>query len=165
MLEFINNNNIDSVRKYLNNLVESEAEIAAGMRYCANMTINTVLTAYERKARASGIAVSISSSAGQKLDISPQDLVIVIANLFENAINATAKLKTKEKFIDISIRENTQRLIIRIENPCREKMTFDESCYGVGLHSVITAVSKYNGMYDFAAEDGIFSAKISLNME
>ena len=44
-------------------------------------------------------------------------------------------------------------------------MTFDESEYGVGIRSVISTVNKYNGMYDFSAEDGIFSAKISLNVK
>ena len=165
MLEFANNNDIDSVRKYLSNLVESEAEICSKASYCEHMTINTVLSAYERRARENGISVSISAGVSRRVDISPQDLVIVIANLFENAINATEKLKNVEKRINISIREKAQRLIIRIENPCREKLAFDESCYGVGLRSVITAVDKYNGMYDFTAEDGVFSAKISLNME
>ncbi|MEE1098724.1 MAG: GHKL domain-containing protein, partial [Alistipes sp.] len=95
----------------------------------------------------------------------PQDLVIVIANLFENAIHASQNLEVGDRLIDISIRENAKRLLIRIENPCREKMTFDESLYGVGIRSVIAATNKYEGMYDFSAENGIFSAKISLNLK
>ena len=33
------------------------------------------------------------------------------------------------------------------------------------IHSVIATTNKYEGMYDFIAEDGIFSAKISLNLK
>ena len=63
MLEFANNNDIESVREYLKNLVESESEIWGGVRYCDNMTINTVLTVYERRAREQNISVNISAKS------------------------------------------------------------------------------------------------------
>ena len=90
---------------------------------------------------------------------------VVIANLFENAINATLKLKSRDKFIDIRIKESSKRLVIKVENPCKANLTFDESCFGVGIRSVIATTTKYEGMYDFTAEDGIFSAKIILNLK
>lgn len=164
MLEFANNNDIERVREYLKSLVESESEVWGEVRYCENMTINTVLTVYERRAKENGISVQISANASRDLDVSPQDLVIVIANLFENAIHATVKHKGKKKLIDISIKGSAQRLLIKVENPCRNNLTFDETLYGVGIRSVIATTNKYEGMYDFTAEDGIFSAKISLNI-
>ena len=164
MLEFANNNDIERVREYLKSLVESESEVWGEVRYCDNMTINTVLTVYERRAKESGISVKISAKASRGLDVSPQDLVIVIANLFENAIHATEKHKSKEKMIDISIKGSAQRLLIKVENSCRANLTFDESLYGVGIRSVISTTNKYEGMYDFTVEDNIFSAKISLNL-
>ena len=165
MLEFANNNDIESLREYLKSLVESDSEVRGEIRYCENMTINTVLTVYERRAKESGISVKISANASRELDVSPQDLVIVIANLFENAIHATTKHKSKEKMIDISIKGSAQRLLIKIDNPCKNNLTFDETCYGIGIRSVIATTNKYNGMYDFTAENGIFSAKISLNLK
>ena len=164
MLEFANNNDIESVREYLENLVESENKVWGEVRYCDNMTANTVLTAYEKKAKEKGISVKISANVSRDIDILPQDLVIVIANLFENAINATAKLKNKNKFIDISIKENSNRLLIKMENPCKGNLVFDESCFGIGISSVVETAKKYDGMYDFSAENGVFSAKISLNL-
>lgn len=164
MLEFANNNDIESVRVYLQNLVESESDIWGEVRYCDNMTVNTVLTVYERRAREKNISVKISTNAERDLAVLPQDLVIIIANLFENAINATAKLKNKDKFIDISIKESAQRLLIKVENACRDNLTIDESVYGIGISSIISTTEKYDGMYDFSAESGIFSAKISLNL-
>ena len=83
MLEFANNNDIERVREYLKSLVESESEVWGEVRYCENMTINTVLTVYERRAKENGISVQISANASRDLDVSPQDLVIVIANLFD----------------------------------------------------------------------------------
>ena len=164
MLEFANNHDIESIREYLKSLVDSDNEVCGEVSHCDNLTINTVLTVYERRARESGITVKISAKASQDLEVSPQDLVIVIANLFENAIHATQKNKNN-KVIDIIIKGNAQRLLIKVENPCKNNLTFDETLYGVGIHSVIAATNKYEGMYDFIAEDGIFSAKISLNLK
>ena len=164
MLEFANNNDIESVREYLGNLVDSDNEVWGEVRYCENMTVNTVLSVYDRRARENGISVNISAKASRDLTIPPQDLVIVIANLFENAIHATSKLKSRDKHIDIYIKDSAQRLLIKVENPCRANLTFDDTLWGVGIRSVVSATNKYEGMYDFVAEDGIFSAKISLNV-
>ena len=164
MLEFANNNDIESVREYLKSLVDGDNEVRSDVRYCENMTVNTVLTVYERRAKENGISVNISAKASRNLSVLPQDLVIVVANLFENAIHATSKLKDKNKRIDIYIKDSAQRLLIKVENPCKTNLTFDETLFGVGIRSVISTTNKYEGMYDFTAADGIFCAKISLNL-
>lgn len=162
MLEFANHNDIESVREYLTNLVDSDRVVWGDVHYCENRTVNTILTVFERKAKEQDISVTIAAKVSRDISILPQDLVIVIANLFENAIHATSKVKNKH--IDISIKESTQRLLIKIENPCRNTLIFDETLYGIGIRSVISTTNKYEGMYDFSANDGIFSAKISLNL-
>ena len=164
MLEFAKNNDIESVREYLKSLVDGDGRGEGDVRHCENMTVNTVLSVYEKRAKENGISVNISAKASSDLSVLPQDLVIVVANLFENAIHATARLKTKRKYIDIHIKESAQRLLIKVENPCRANFTFDETLYGIGIRSVISTTHKYEGMYDFTAENGIFSAKISLNL-
>ncbi len=165
MLEFANNNDIESVREYLKSLVESETGVSLEKKYCDNITVNTILSVYERRAKENEIAVNISAFASRDLAIPPQDLVIVIANLFENAIHAMMGRKSKDGRIDISIKESAQRLFIKIENPCKSNLVFDETLFGVGIRSVISTVNKYDGMYDFTAEKGTFSAKISLNLK
>ena len=165
MLEMAGNGDLDRVRDYLKLLAENEGQVWNEIRFCNNTTVNTLLTAYTRRASETGIDMKISASVSRELEIETQDLVIVIANLIENALNALEKLKGKERSLRISIRETPERLLIKIENTCRDKIVFDETCYGVGIRSVIATVNKYDGMYDFAAEDGIFSAKISLNLK
>ena len=165
MLEYANNNDFESVKDYLKTLVEIDDKATGEVRYCENRTINTIITVYERRAKESGILVKVAAESSRELTVLPQDLVVVIANLFENAINATLKLKSRDKFIDIRIKESSKRLVIKVENPCKANLTFDESCFGVGIRSVIATTTKYEGMYDFTAEDGIFSAKIILNLK
>ena len=55
MLEFANNNDIESVREYLRTLVKNEGEVWGEVRYCENMTVNTVLTVYIKRANESEI--------------------------------------------------------------------------------------------------------------
>ena len=164
MLGLAKDGDYESLKEYLESLVEDDNKVWGETRYCENTTINMILTMYKRRAKENGISVKISAKASNNLAIPPQDLVIVIANLFENAINATAKLKGKGKNIDIQIKDNPERLLIKIDNPCRANLSFDETLYGIGIRSVITTTTKYEGMYDFTAEDGVFSAKIILNL-
>ena len=164
MLGLAKDGDYESLKEYLESLVEDDNKVWGETRYCENTTINMILTMYKRRAKENGISVKISAKASNNLAIPPQDLVIVIANLFENAINATAKLKGKGKNIDIQIKDNPERLLIKIDNPCRANLSFDETLYGIGIRSVITTTTKYEGMYDFTSEDGVFSAKIILNL-
>ena len=164
MLEFVNNNDIESIKEYLTSLVNSESNVNEDIRYCDNMMINTILSVYGRRAKENGITVNISARVSNRLVISPQDLVVIIANLLENAINGTTNLEQNNKHIDIFIKESAQRLLIKVENPCKENFDFNETHYGVGIRSVIFTTDKYEGMHDFAAKNGIFSAKISLNL-
>ena len=163
LLEFANNNDIGNVKAYLKNLVENDSGVSGEINYCKNTTINTVLSVYEKRAISKNINVKISANAEYDIPLSPHDLVIVVANLFENAINATEKLKMQDKLIDIDIREKENRLLIKIENPCKANLKFDESNYGIGINSVIAVTNKYEGMFDFSVKDEKFISKVCLN--
>ena len=163
LLEYANKNDIENVKQYLITLVENDTGNAMGATYCRNTTINTVLSVYEKKARSAGINVNISARAGYDIPVSPKDMVIVIANLFENAINSAEKIKSKDKYITIDIREKDTRLLVKVENTCKANMKFSEVDYGIGINSVITTAEKYEGMYDFTVQNGVFSAKVCLN--
>ena len=164
LLELSNNNDIQNIKDYLRALVDDDdADGFGDVDYCKNPTINTVLSVYKKKAEEAGIDVRISARAGYDIPISPNDIVIVIANLFENAINASMKLKSEEKIIDVDIREKETRLLVKIENSCKTNMKFDETDYGIGISSVISATEKYEGMYDLSCSDGTFVSKVCLN--
>ena len=165
MLEFAKNNDIESIREYLANLMKSDSEIWGEVHYCENTTVNTVLTVYERRAMENGIPIRIHANVSAGIAVLPQDLVIVIANLFENAINAVSGFKGNSPYISITIKESVQRLLITVENSCESKMTFNTTQHGIGINSVIATAGKYDGMYDFSAEDGVFSAKVALNLK
>jgi len=162
LMGFAKQDDMESIRKYLDNLIAEDMETAE-KRYCKNATVHTVLSVYGKQADRDGICVNISASAGENLAVSPQDIVAILANLFENAIHGAAK--EEDPFIRIDIREGADRLLIRAENRCRRGLFVDESIYGIGMNSIITAARKYEGMVDFSAENGVFTANVSLNLE
>lgn len=162
LMGFVQQNDMESIRQYLEHLVVDDME-TTGKRYCRNATIHIVLSVYGKKAEQQGITLQISASAGDELGVSPQDLVAILANLFENAIHGAEK--EEDPFIRIMIREGKERLLIRVENRCRKDLLVEESMYGIGMHSIITAVEKYEGMTDFFAADGVFTANINLNLK
>ena len=164
LYEFANQNDIESIKEYLSGLIENESQVIRENEYCDNRTINTVLSVYEKRALEKGISVNISVCASRDLTVSPKDLVVIIANLFENAINETAGLKNKDKWIDISIKESARRLLVKVENACKNNLIMDETVYGIGIRSVIATTRKYDGMYDFTSENDTFSVKICLNV-
>lgn len=164
LYEFANQNDIESIKEYLSGLIENESQVIRENEYCDNRTINTVLSVYEKRALEKGISVNISVCASRDLTVSPKDLVVIIANLFENAINETAGLKNKDKWIDISIKESARRLLVKVENACKNNLIMDETVYGIGICSVIATTRKYDGMYDFTSENDTFSVKICLNV-
>lgn len=167
MLEYANNNNVEAIRNYLQSLADSEAEaeIVSPKRFCENRTLNTALGIYEQKALKKNIKVNFICNASDDLAVQPKHLIIIIANLFENAINATSKLVIRDKYINISIKEKTKRLIIEVTNTCKTNTIFDETYYGIGINSVISTTQQYSGMYDFSVDRGIFKARICLNLE
>ena len=165
MLGLAKSGDLKTLTEHLTNLVDDDNKVWSETRYCENNTVNMILTMYKRRASQNGISVKISAKASAILAVPPQDLVVVIANLFENAINEVSNLKSKEGYIDIQIKDSPERLLIKIDNPCRVNLTFDKNLYGIGIRSVISTTSKYEGMYDFTSEDGVFSAKIILNLK
>ncbi len=60
---------------------------------CANTAVNNILSAYTRKARSEQIKVTLDIEISRKLTIPNIDLVVILANAYENAIYACMEVK------------------------------------------------------------------------
>ena len=73
------------------------------------------------------MSVNVSAFVSNNLELLPKDMVIVIANLFENAINAVAKLKNSYKIINMSIMQTPKHrstgYIFRVKDPFNSVMS------------------------------------------
>lgn len=109
---------------------------------------------------------------GEQLSfMSTSDVYSLIGNAIDNAIESVLKVKPLEKrFINISIRNSRDLLIIRIENPFYGELEFqdglpvttkeDKNFHGFGMKSIQKVVEKYNGYFSIDPKDHLFVLNI-----
>lgn len=108
----------------------------------------------------------------QHIVIPEEDLVIIIGNLLDNAVEAASKCKENRRYINLKLHNLNDMLLLGIENSSSEmpelkKDTFvsskkDKGMHGWGIESVKRIVENYNGEIQFQYTEKIFQVKILL---
>jgi len=158
---------LQGLLQYLNQQnVISEAEHER--YYCENETINTILQVYGEKARAQEIKVTAFAEADREIPIPAPDLVAIIANLFENAINGVLESGSDNPEILVRIHTKAGRLVISMDNPCVAALHFSGAVplelQGIGICSILSTAAKNGGECNFSAADGRFSAVVLIDL-
>ncbi len=128
--------------------------------YCMNRTVNNILSAYAGEAEKAGIEYVCEANADAKLPIKDTDIVAILANLLENAINGCKELEIEKPRIEIFIREKKGKLIIVCNNSCSENLVISDSLpknKGIGISSIISTCEKYGGKIDYTVKDDVCS--------
>jgi len=109
---------------------------------------------------------------GEQLSfMSASDVYSLIGNAIDNAIESVMKVTAhEERFINISIKDSRNLLIIRIENPFCGELEFedglpvttkeDKSFHGFGMKSIQKVVEKYNGFFSIDPKNHLFVLNI-----
>ena len=107
------------------------------------------------------------------LDIEDFDLVIILSNILDNAIEANLKDLPIEKFINLKIKFNKGRLLINLSNSfdgilkyknnkiITKKLNKD-GMNGIGLKNIKKVANKYNGLVNINTYKNIFEIDIIL---
>lgn len=105
------------------------------------------------------------------LNISQQDLITLVGNAFDNAIEACKEMESKNKWIRISIRNIREMTFFKIVNSyeripeIREGRVLstkkDKNLHGFGLMSMRAIVNEYEGNMSVDYEKGVFSVVVS----
>ena len=106
----------------------------------------------------------------EKSGISDMDLCVVFANVIENAINACKCISNmEERSLSIICKNRGDKLLIQITNSYDGSVEFFYDLpisaienHGFGIKSIVAVVQKYEGVYSFAASDGVFSTNLIL---
>lgn len=130
---------LDKTTEYVNDsnsvieaIVESKISIAKANNILVNKTIRF-----------------LTSSLVDELDIA-----VLTANILDNAIEASLKIKDKSKaYIDLTIIFDSNNIIVKCRNACYSNIDInnlkttksDHENHGFGLSSVRTITSKYKG--------------------
>lgn len=165
ILELLQTGNTDKAVEYLKSSLNSTQERPKD--YCENSAVNAVLSYYISMAQQNGITCETKLNIPENLETDSLELSMVMANLLENAVNAT--VRSTESKIQITA-VFTGQLLVEIVNPYNGEILFDENGYpvsgekdhGIGTKSVIAFCEKNGAEIIYSAGDNLFHVRMIL---
>ena len=144
------------------------AAVPQSKRYCANPTVNAMLSHYLQQAESQGMAVNARLVIPADLPIDAIDLSTMLANALENACNACAKLPASQRRIDIVAACRSGQFLLDISNPYKGTVLFDErglpmsasNEHGIGSLSIAAFARKYDAVWDYQTGNGVFRLRL-----
>lgn len=160
---------------YLNTqTLRTESEGLASI--CEHPAANAILSRWLARARERGIKTEIEANIPASIPMDEVALVGILANVMENGVEGC--LRTPEdrvRFIiakiAYSVYNGAGKLHVVMENSCADDIGFEDGFPksekpggGTGTKSIAYAAERYNGMVEFAAQDGVFRTRILLHL-
>ena len=143
--------------------------------FCENSTINMILSHYYEYARREQIEISISACAPPVLPLADADLWVLLGNLLENAVEGSRRITAGERRITVKLLVKGGSLGVIVENVCQEDTiqrqgerflsSKNTAGSGNGIASILYFAQKHQGMAEFEARNGRFSASVYVAIE
>lgn len=144
--------------------------------YSQNQIFNAILSEKKEEAELRGILCEVRIDKGIYTGkVSDIDIIEIIGNVFDNAIEASEKVANKERrkiSVHGSMTEGNKFFVISVENYCeimpkKENGRFvtikkDKTNHGIGLESINRLTEKNGGYADISVRDNIFKITIFL---
>lgn len=157
---------IDYIHKIIDASYGDKSIISTG-----NIEIDSILNYKMEEAKTKLIDFEQNIKIPTQLNIESLDIVGILGNLIDNAINANMKLEEGRK-ISISLKYSKNLFFITVWNTFNGKVLYldnkiatthkDKERHGIGLNNVNTIVQKYDGTMNISHEDKIFKVEIML---
>ena len=128
--------------------------------------VNVMLNQKYQEASDKGIVMTMISGDLSGLTVSEEDIVTLLGNLLDNAIEACEKLD-ENKVIQFKMVLEEEQLVLSIRNPVKNAVQIkdnriitskqDKSQHGIGLLNVDSVIKKNNGTSVLKCESGWFT--------
>lgn len=167
--EYIKNGETEALLKYVQQYSQ-DAGRKTEEPICRNTAVNSILSVYGRYAGNEKICVNMDVAIADSLKIRDIDLVAILANIFEYAISGCLGSRKQQQEIDIRIAQKGHKIVIRCRNTCAEQMRLHKGVpvmdgdSGLGIASIVKTAARYEGETDFSVENGMFVARVLLNL-
>lgn len=161
---------IEAIRGYLDELDEDLGRVDTVIK-TGNPMADAILNSKISLAISKKITVKADAHIPVALKISEIDLCIILGNLFDNAIEASAKLPEGERLIRIYMDMKNTQLYISFTNLTAEKKrekvggrfaTTKGEGHGLGLVRIDSVIERCGGYISRNSEDGAFTTEILL---
>ena len=157
---------------YLNRLLE---DIDESVIYSdtGNMDFDSIINYKLRDAGKDAINLDIKMSIPPVMNVDVVDIVTIIGNLLDNALDAVAKVN--ERFIKLDVELAKGGLFIKMDNSFNGEINYSDEKQivslksgdrnGYGLKNIRQSVEKYNGYMKITHIENVFSVGIFLYMD
>ena len=167
--EYLEKNEVERSKEYINELLP-KIKGQRAFTFAENPILEYLINS--RLSPLTDTEIVISGSIGDLSDIKDSDLLCLVGNILDNAVEAIARVKRDKKRIELLfLRQNSNRIII-----CKntiEKSVLDEnrelkttkapsSEHGYGTKIIAKIVSDYGGMVDYFEEFNMFGVQVIL---
>lgn len=165
---YLEKDNIKKAIDYIRQLIESttfEKEIARS----GNVDVDSILNYKINEAKNKGIEVILKLEIPMYLNIRSVDMVVILGNLLDNAIDATSKLQ-KDKRIKIELiykknvlfisERNTFNGYVATEGTNLLTIHKDKDNHGIGLNNIQKVLKTYDGEMEISYTEHEFCTDI-----
>lgn len=162
--ECLENGDVQQACSFLDSFERNQQQ-GARQFWTGISTVDFMLTMKKRKMDQLSIKFQLDVDFSN-IPLEDADFVVLLGNLFDNAIEAAEKCQLEERSIKLLLKEMNQMFMLRMENSCVEQPEMrkgrfitskkDRQNHGWGVESVKHIINKYNGDIIFKFEEQIF---------
>lgn len=170
----IKENDYDTLKEYIAEIGETSYDINKVID-TNNVIVNTILNEKYNEMIDKGIVFVFKINDLSGIFIENEDLVVILSNLLNNAIEACEKCE-KEKHIKLKFLTEDNLLILSVKNTIGEAVIYENGEYktsklfykdehGLGIKNIIRTVEKYGGTYTIKVTDNEFYFAIMFSLK
>ena len=163
---------VNQFQDYMKSYV-SRQDMEQHLMLCDNFAVNALLQHYSSLAEKEGITLKMKVGFPEELPVSENDLVCVLGNLLENAVEACVRQTEGKKFISVQgelIHDSMAMVVVRnsYSGEVREEEGHFISSkrkngqFGIGLDSVRSFAEKRGSMMKVSYADHVFEVYVLL---
>lgn len=163
--QLISDGDIQDARKLISSL-SSELDVSMYRFKTNHPIVDAILNQKFIVAESKSIILDVRADDLSEVRIEPKDLVTILGNIIDNAIEATEKVNFK-KIVSIKLSNEEGILIFSVINPVNRKIDIDDNLifetskedkitHGQGIKNVANAIKHCNGDYELACDNQKF---------
>ena len=156
----------DYVRKISADIPTKDLVVQTG-----NIIVDVIVNQKYREARQDKINFIMKLDKIEYLPLQDSDIVILLSNLLDNALEACRKIDNdQEKIIKLTILRKSEEYFLMVSNRTSEKVIIedqlvsttknDKDDHGIGMQNIKTIIQKYNAQGNCTCEGGWFTYSI-----
>lgn len=149
--------NYTEITDYVKSIYDN-FDLNKDIKYSGNKMVDVIINRYVDDCKSKGVFLEIESCCSNLDFMSDVDVVSLLTNMFDNAVESALRSQERDILFSIYVRNNNF-VIIQIVNSCDEKPKSrggklisskkDPTSHGVGTQSIKRVVEKYNGSFEW----------------